>query len=58
MMDELYKALETIRKECNEHERCSDCLLRTHDGGCSISVSRPFDWQLRNDKEDVPRLFE
>lgn len=58
MMDELYKALETIRQECYIHDECSDCPLRTRGHKCSISVSDPYNWELRDDKEDIPRLFK
>ena len=58
MMDELYKALETIKKECNKHENCSTCPLRNSDDGCALRESGPYDWQLRDDKEYIPRLFD
>lgn len=58
MMDELYKALETIRQECIKYNLCLKCPLRTRDNECSISVSSPYEWELRDDKEDIPRLFK
>lgn len=58
MMDELYKALETIRKECIKHEVCPTCPLRNSNGGCALGNSGPFGWRLRDDKEDIPRLFK
>ena len=58
MMDKLYDALKTIRQECNKHNGCSDCPLRTRDHKCSVSVSCPYNWELRDDKEDIPRLIK
>ena len=58
-MDELYKALETIRQECIKNNLCLKCPLRTrNDDGCSIRVSSPYEWELRGDEEDIPRLFK
>lgn len=57
MMDELYKALETIRKECIKHTSCDQCPLRRYQKNlCGINESSPAFWKI--EEPGIPRLFK
>lgn len=60
MMNDIYEALETIRKECKKYSKCADCPLREYDpdGSCSVREKNPCDWKLVGDEDRVPRLFK
>lgn len=60
-MDELTKALETIRTMCNSHNYCKKCPLRSYNGNsCSVIATTPDKWRFVGDPitdGTPPRLF-
>ena len=57
MMDELYKALETIQQHCLLQNYCEQCLLRgREEGTCAVRGTTPNQWQL--DNKEIPRLIK
>lgn len=57
MMDELYKALETIKKECSKYNFCTQCPLRgCEENSCAVRESSPVRWKIEN--TEIPRLFK
>lgn len=55
-MQDLIKALETIKKECLTHENCSECPLRSPVDGCHLRFRSPDNWDIK-DKMELPRVF-
>ena len=56
----LEDAIKAIREECNKHENCRECSLRTYDGRCHIkNDGRPSKWKLVSEIDpNIPqRLF-
>ena len=56
----LNEALKAIKEECEKHNRCKQCPLRTYDGGsCCVTTKTPENWSIASEVvEEVPRLFE
>lgn len=59
MTDELLKALQLIKEECEKHTmtvslmnqrgycKCKSCPLSTADGDCGITQLEPSEWELK-----------
>lgn len=54
MTDELLKALQLIKEECENRtkikgrlSRCDECSLRTADGDCGLVQFEPSEWSLK-----------
>ena len=58
-MDELEKALITIREECKKNDLCVSCRLYTSDGKCGLNkFGNPSRWELRSDNNIPKRVFK
>lgn len=58
--NELYKALDTIQKACNEMDNsngCRNCRMSNNNGDCLITHQFPCSWKLK-EPEPVTRLME
>lgn len=62
--NELYKALETIQKACDEMDingnhisSCQNCRMGNGDGDCLIMRLCPCNWKLKK-PEPITRLME
>lgn len=56
-MTDLYEAIVAIKEECNKHNTCNDCQLRTRSGSCAVSERTPVDWEIKTNIDVKPRLF-
>lgn len=58
--ERLEQALDIIRDECREHEKCDTCPLRTRGGNyyCSVRSLNPDKWVLRKDNKFEDMIFE
>lgn len=58
-MNELIKALDAIKAECEKHCDCSDCPLGNASGECLICDSGfvPKDWDVYHPETSVIRLL-
>ena len=54
--EKILEALETLRKACQEQEKCITCSLRDEDGVCMIDEIRSSSLEqikIRKEKENV-----
>lgn len=54
--EDIYKALCTIQKVCNEAENCKACVLRTNIDECGVNFDAPTSWNLNT--TDTWRAFD
>ena len=47
-MDELIKALETIKAECEKSVFCRDCRLGNEHNECMVNKITPEEWDIVN----------
>ena len=45
-IDEVLKALELIKKTCEEQAGCDTCPFGNTDGGCKINEENPSNWDI------------
>lgn len=45
-MEELIKALNTIKEECKKHGNCDECPIGNDDCDCLVGDSSPEDWNI------------
>lgn len=54
-MEELIKALEVIKTECNKHgmyrNACAKCPLSTNGNECLITMYRPYHWTITKESK-------
>lgn len=55
---EIYKALQTLQRTCNEYEGiCKECPMGNDSGECLVTDLYPTNWKLK-EPESVTRLME
>lgn len=53
-MEELIKALNLIKTECEKHGGCDECPMCRY-GECVINTDTPSDWKIVN--PEIPKVF-
>ena len=47
MTEELLKALQLIKEECEKYHHCDNCPILTVRGDCGVNADFPRDWNLK-----------